>query len=64
MNPIAPDPIELRAAEPPQATVKVPACVGCGGLPHGSVGAELACLRTTVVAQRERLKDIGGGRGS
>ena len=26
VNPIAPDPIELRASEPPQATVRVPAC--------------------------------------
>ena len=63
MNPIAPDPIELRAAEPEQVTVKVPACVGCGLLPHGSVGAELACLRLTVRALRKRLREIGGGRG-
>ena len=40
---------------PPQATVRVASCVGCRQLPHGSVSAELVCLRATIVALRERI---------
>lgn len=60
MNPIDPTPNELRAAEPTQAIVRVPACVGCGGLPHGGVGAQIACLTATVIALRERLRGRAG----
>lgn len=62
MNPIAPSESEARRAEPSQVVVKVAGCVGCGGLPHGSTTAELACLRAVVVAQRERLRQLGASR--
>lgn len=36
----------------PQATVKVAPCLGCGGLPHGSVNALVKCLAEALIAAR------------
>lgn len=40
---------ELRAAGK-QPSVKVPPCLGCGGLPHGSDGEYVRCLENRVKA--------------
>lgn len=40
-------------SEPKQAVVKVPPCLGCGGLPHPSPTKELLCLRDALVRSRE-----------
>lgn len=61
MIPIDPTPADMLLASSTQATVPVAPCEGCGGLPHGSVTAELVCLRKAVRELRERAGQIGGG---
>lgn len=44
--------LERLRAENKQPVVLVPACIGCGKLPHGSVNAFIRCLREALIEAR------------
>lgn len=48
-------PIDSIPAPPPQATMRVEACVGCGKLPHGSINERIACLEREIGRLRNKL---------
>ena len=54
------DPIDAGPSEPKPATVKVPGCTGCGGLPHGPATAVLSCLKRELIATRGALAAVRG----
>lgn len=47
-----------KEAVPPQATVRVQPCLGCGQLPHGSITLERACLRAAVMRLRSEKAQL------
>jgi len=49
------------ASEPNGAAVRVPPCIGCGGLPHGSVMARMICLEAAVTELRRIVRMLRAG---
>ena len=45
-------------SEPKQAVMKVPPCIGCGGLPHPSPTKELLCLREALIKARAEATTV------
>lgn len=44
--------LERLRAENKQPTVKVMPCIGCGKLPHGSLGEKERCIREALLVAR------------
>jgi hypothetical protein len=50
--------LERLRAENKQPTVKVPPCLGCGGLPHEGVRGNERCVEAALKAAREEVKNL------
>jgi hypothetical protein len=44
--------LERLRSEGKQPTVKVPACIGCGGMPHRGIGVSEECIRKALFEAR------------
>ena len=49
------NPIDHRPEEPRPDVVRVPACPGCGGMPHGSIKLKIDCLARALAETRAQL---------
>ena len=50
--------LERLRAENKQPTVKVPPCLGCGGLPHAGVRGNEGCVEAALVAARREAGEL------